>query len=128
MMLPRQNKNAIRIMINNDDDAEDIAEKRDRAQKEYGLADEPPMPVKRPAMKEDQSLRKNPINAVKNQPKIEAKSTSVSKNNVANSLSGHRNTMGNVGLGNQPQMMTNKGPSLNNNPPKRGPGMETSSP
>ena len=32
-MLPRQNKNAIRIMINNDDDAEDIAEKRDRAQK-----------------------------------------------------------------------------------------------
>lgn len=33
MMLPRQNKNAIKIMINNDDDAEDIAEKRDRAQK-----------------------------------------------------------------------------------------------
>jgi len=25
MMLPRQNKNAIRIMIDNDDDAEDIA-------------------------------------------------------------------------------------------------------
>jgi hypothetical protein len=33
MMLPRQNKNAIRIMINNDDDAEDIARKRDEAQK-----------------------------------------------------------------------------------------------
>ena len=32
-MLPRQNKNAIRIMINNDDDAEDIARKRDEAQK-----------------------------------------------------------------------------------------------
>lgn len=29
MMLSRQNKNAIRIMINNDDDAEDIARKRD---------------------------------------------------------------------------------------------------
>jgi hypothetical protein len=28
MMLPRQNKNAIRIMINNDDDADDIARKR----------------------------------------------------------------------------------------------------
>lgn len=28
MMLPRQNKNAIRIMINNDDDAEDIERKR----------------------------------------------------------------------------------------------------
>jgi len=27
-MLPRQNKNAIRIMINNDDDADDIAKKR----------------------------------------------------------------------------------------------------
>ena len=33
MMLPRQNKNAIRIMINNDDDADDIAEKRGKAQK-----------------------------------------------------------------------------------------------
>ncbi len=32
-MLPRQNKNAIRIMINNDDDAEDIERKRDEAQK-----------------------------------------------------------------------------------------------
>jgi hypothetical protein len=32
-MLPRQNKNAIRIMINNDDDADDIARKRDEAQK-----------------------------------------------------------------------------------------------
>ncbi len=29
MMLPRQNKNAIKIMINNDDDAEDIADKRE---------------------------------------------------------------------------------------------------
>ena len=123
MMLPRQNKNAIRIMINNDDDAEDIAEKRELAQKEYGLADEPQMPVKRPPMKEDQSLRKNPINSAKNQPKVETKSTSVSKNSVANSLSGHRNTMGNVGLGNQPQMMVNKGQNVNNNPPKRGPGM-----
>lgn len=33
MMLPRQNKNAIRIMINNDDDADDIAGKRDEARK-----------------------------------------------------------------------------------------------
>jgi hypothetical protein len=32
-MLPRQNKNAIRIMINNDDDEDDIARKRDEAQK-----------------------------------------------------------------------------------------------
>jgi hypothetical protein len=39
MMLPRQNKNAIKIMIDNDDDAEDIAEKRDRAQREYGLVE-----------------------------------------------------------------------------------------
>jgi hypothetical protein len=42
MMLPRQNKNAIRIMINNDDDAEDIARKRDEAQKEYGVTEEIP--------------------------------------------------------------------------------------
>jgi hypothetical protein len=32
-MLPRQKNNAIRIMIDNDDDAEDIAEKRGKAQK-----------------------------------------------------------------------------------------------
>lgn len=36
-MLPRQNKNAIRIAINNDDDAEDIARKREEAQREYGV-------------------------------------------------------------------------------------------
>ena len=29
MMLPRQNKNNIKIMIDNDDDADDIAQKRD---------------------------------------------------------------------------------------------------
>jgi hypothetical protein len=34
-MLPRQNKNAIRIMIDNDDDMEDIARKRDEAEKDY---------------------------------------------------------------------------------------------
>lgn len=28
LMLPRQNKNAIKIMISNEDDAEDIAKKR----------------------------------------------------------------------------------------------------
>ena len=36
-MLPRQNKNAIRIMISNEDDADDIAKKREDAQKEYGI-------------------------------------------------------------------------------------------
>lgn len=29
-------------MINNDDDAEDIAEKRDKAQKQYGIPEELP--------------------------------------------------------------------------------------
>jgi len=53
MMLPRQNKNAIRIMINNDDDADDIARKRDEAQKEYGVVNEEP---KKP-IREETSLR-----------------------------------------------------------------------
>ena len=44
-MLPRQNKNAIRIMIENEDDAEDIARKRDEAQREYGISEE--IPVKK---------------------------------------------------------------------------------
>jgi hypothetical protein len=34
-MLPRQNKNAIKISINNDDDAEDIEAKREIAQKNF---------------------------------------------------------------------------------------------
>ena len=41
MMLPRQNKNAIKIDINNDDDAEDIEAKRMEAQKNYGIRDQP---------------------------------------------------------------------------------------
>lgn len=36
-MLPRQNKNAIKIDITNDDDAEDIELKRQEAQRNYGI-------------------------------------------------------------------------------------------
>ena len=36
-MLPRQNKNAIKIDINHDDDATDIEVKRQEAQRSYGL-------------------------------------------------------------------------------------------
>ena len=52
MMLPRQNKNAIRIMINNDDDAEDIADKREEARKEYGINDHQPSQKKMMMQKE----------------------------------------------------------------------------
>lgn len=45
-------------MINNDDDAEDIARKRDEAQKEYGLAEEQPV-KKTPIQKEETHVRKN---------------------------------------------------------------------
>lgn len=38
-MLPRQNKNAIKIDISNDDDAEDIEAKRMQAQMDYGITD-----------------------------------------------------------------------------------------
>lgn len=41
-MLPRQNKNAIKIDINQDDDAEDIEAKRMEAQKNYGIQDNQP--------------------------------------------------------------------------------------
>ena len=37
MMLPRQNKNAIKISINNDDDAEDIEAKREAARGNFGI-------------------------------------------------------------------------------------------
>ena len=40
MMLPRQNKNAFKIDINNEDDAEDIEAKRMQAQKNYGIKDQ----------------------------------------------------------------------------------------
>lgn len=42
MMLPRQNKNAIKIEITNEDDAEDIELKRQEAQRNYGIIEEPP--------------------------------------------------------------------------------------
>ena len=70
MMLPRQNKNAIRIMIDNDDDAEDIAMKRDKAQKEYGIPEEPPQPPpKKAVMKEDPMARKGSFTGAKIQQK-----------------------------------------------------------
>lgn len=40
LMLPRQNKNAIKINISNDDDAEDIEAKRKQAQLNYGILEE----------------------------------------------------------------------------------------
>lgn len=36
MMLPRQNKNAIKIAISNSDDEDDIAEKKRKAMNSYG--------------------------------------------------------------------------------------------
>ena len=70
MMLPRQNKNAIRIMIDNDDDAEDIAMKRDKAQKQYGIPEEPPQPPpKKAVMKEDPMARKGSFTGAKIQQK-----------------------------------------------------------
>ena len=74
MMLPRQNKNAIRIMINNDDDAEDIARKRDEAQKEYGIQEDPYRP---PPKEENTTARNNSfaVNKLNNHPiKSETKS------------------------------------------------------
>ena len=40
MMLPRQNKNAIKISIENEDDAEDIEVKRQKARVNFGVKDE----------------------------------------------------------------------------------------
>ena len=41
-MLPRQNKNAIKIEISNDDDLEDIQKKREEAQRSFGIAQKQP--------------------------------------------------------------------------------------
>ena len=109
-MLPRQNKNAIRIMINNDDDADDIAKKREDAQKEFGI--EELMPKK--MNKEEPSGRKNSFHAGKvTQPTKEiAKSTSVAKNYAANGF-GNKQPMTN-NLVNPPNL-TNKNPTTNPN-------------
>lgn len=85
MMLPRQNKNAIRIMIENGDDQEDIARKRDEAEKDYRGMDESKN------MKEEVNLRKNSMAANKILPVV--------KDNKSNSLA--KNYMGNA-LGNKP--------------------------
>jgi hypothetical protein len=114
MMLPRQNKNAIRIMIDNDDDAEDIAEKRDRAQKEYGLMEEPPKKM----VKEDQSARKQSAIEGKTQPKQDPKSSSVAKHHVGSSLN-HKNPVSNH-LVSPPALLNNKGQTLGNPASRRG--------
>lgn len=114
MMLPRQNKNAIRIMINNDDDAEDIAKKREEAQKEYGIVEEN---IPKRMVKEETSGRKNSFNAGKpNQiPKeTAAKSTSVAKNYAGNSL-GNKQPMTNNLVGPPPNLIGNKNPITNAN-------------
>lgn len=106
MMLPRQNKNAIRIMINNDDDAEDIARKRDEAQKEYGIAEEAPPKKQQQPVKEESHLRKNSFGGAKANQLIgggkSEKSNSVTKNVVVNNIS-KANTMATS------QMMNSKG-------------------
>ena len=70
--------------------------------------------------------RKGSFNGKGNQqPKQEAKSTSVSKNHVANSL-GNKNVMTNNLVGAPPQLMNNKGQNIgNNNINKRGMGMQS---
>lgn len=63
MMLPRNNKNAIKIMINNDDDMDDINDKKEEARKEYGISDEPTRKVKEESVRtSNYSQAKNKIN------------------------------------------------------------------
>ena len=57
------------------------------------------------------------------QPKQEQKSTSVTKNHVANSL-GHKNVLTNNLVGQPPQLLNNKGQNIGNtNVNKRGMGV-----
>ena len=67
--------------------------------------------------------RKGSFNGKGAQQKQEQKSSSVSKNHVANSL-GHKNVMTNNLVGQQPQLMNKQGQNLggnnNNNVNKRG--------
>ena len=117
MMLPRQNKNAIKIMIDNDDDAEDIARKRGEAQKQYGIIeDEPPRKVVK-----EETGRKNSFNAGKIQPKQETKSSSANKNHIGNSLNHKSPVLNNMAP--PPALLNNKGQNLNQ-ANKRGIGME----
>lgn len=101
LMLPRQNKNAIRVMINNDDDEEDIALKREEAQREYGLMKTP---------KEDLT-RKNSSNGGKMQSKTEQKSVSVNKNQMGGNLGSNNNRQPN-NMVNPPALLNNKGQHL----------------
>lgn len=86
MMLPRGNKNAIKIAISNSDDEDDIAEKKRKALQEYGIKPEQKRDDKRNAsLKEDNlnsdrrlsmgTLLKNPGGA---------KGNSLAKNGLSN--------------------------------------------
>ena len=61
-MLPRQNKNATRIMIENEDDAEDIARKIDEAQRWYGISEQILPKNKNITFEKNQHQEKMPIN------------------------------------------------------------------
>lgn len=106
-------------MINNDDDADDIAKKREEAQKEYGIMEEQPR-----KMREDNSARKNSFNVNKQNPnpkETTTKSTSVAKNNYAGSSLGNKQPINNNLVG--PRPISSNPPIANNLAKGRNNGM-----
>jgi len=94
-------------MINNDDDAEDIAKKREEAQKEYGIVEEQ---IAKKLVKDESTGRKNSFNAGKGNQITKdttTKSTSVAKNYAGNSL-GNKQPMTNNLVGPSANLLANK--------------------
>ena len=73
-------------------------------------------------VKEDFANRRNSFNAGKVQPKIESKSTSANKNYLGSSSLNNR-SQGNGNMGPPPALLNQKS-HLNNQPNKRGIGMD----
>jgi hypothetical protein len=121
LMLPRQNKNAIRIMIETGDDMEDIARKRDEAEKDYRGMDE-----SKNVGREEVNSRKNSMAANKILPVVkDNKSSSLAKNYIGlgnkplnNNLVGQQQPQQtNFNQQQQQQNLINQQPNLYNKQP-----------
>jgi len=104
-------------MINNDDDAEDIAKKREEAQKEYGIAEEQ---IAKKLVKEEVVDRRNLFNNEKqtqNSKETNIKSASAAKNYTGSSLGNKQPLMNNL-VNPSMNLVGNKNPLMNPNMPK----------
>ncbi len=94
MMLPRTNKNVLKIDINKDDDAQDIQIKRENAQRSYGIIESEPANNGNIVL----GNKRFQNNQIQNQQPMQVKQTNSNNNNGAriNMYNGINNAINNA--------------------------------